>query len=258
MSSGTPISDDDLHALADGRLTEPRAAEVSAHLEESPADASRVGFYRRLNSDLHGLFDPVLGEPVPGRLLAAGYGRKRTWPWQAAAAAVLLAMGVGSGWFAHQFMAAQELPVLAFADRAAQAHLTFVSEAVHAVEVPAEQEAHLQKWLSKRLQSNVSIPDLRNIGYEFLGGRLLPAGNGVAAQLMYQNSSGNRATLYFTGDANSDSSFRYVQEEGLSIFYWRDAHFTYALASELPREDLEKICNAVYTQINPGSPSIDW
>jgi anti-sigma factor RsiW len=151
MSSGTPISDDDLHALADGRLPDARADEVSAHLEESPADASRVAFYRRLNSDLHGLFDPVLNEPVPGRLLAAGYGRKRTWPLQAATAAVLLAVGVGSGWFAHQYMAAQELPAIAFTENAAQAHLAYVSEVRHPVEVAAAESDHLQKWLSKRL-----------------------------------------------------------------------------------------------------------
>lgn len=258
MSAGTPINDDDLHALADGVLSEDRTAKVEEHLASTPADAARVAFYRRLNNDLHALFDPMLNESVPVRLLATPYGRRRSWPLQAAAAVVLLAVGLAGGWFFHQYTSEQELPVLAFADRAAQAHLTYVAETVHAVEVPAEQEAHLQKWLSKRLQNNVSIPDLGKIGYEFMGGRLLPAGSGVAAQLMYQNSAGNRTTLYFTGDADSDSSFRYVQEDGLSIFYWRDAHFAYALSAELPREDLEKICDAVYTQINPGSPDIDW
>jgi anti-sigma factor RsiW len=258
MSSGTPISDDDLHALADGRLPDARADEVSAHLEESSADASRVAFYRRLNSDLHGLFDPVLNEPVPGRLLAAGYGRKRAWPLQAAAAVVLLAVGVGSGWFAHQYMAARELPAIAFTENAAQAHLAYVSEVRHPVEVAAAESDHLQKWLSKRLQNNVSIPNLTKVGYEFLGGRLLPAGDGVAAQLMYQNSAGNRVTLYFTHGGESDTAFRYLQAEGLSVFYWRDAKFTYALSSELPREDLLTICNAVYGQINPEGPAVEW
>jgi anti-sigma factor RsiW len=258
MSSGAPISDDDLHALADGQLNESRAAEVGAHLEESPADASRVAFYRRLNNDLHGLFDPLLSEPVPGRLLAAGYGRKRTWPLQAVAATVLLAVGVGSGWFAHQYMMVQELPAIAFTENAAQAHLAYVSEVRHPVEVAAAESDHLQKWLSKRLQNNVSIPNLSKVGYEFLGGRLLPAGNGVAAQLMYQNSAGNRVTLYFTHGGESDTAFRYVQADGLSVFYWRDTNFTYALASELPREELLTICNAVYGQINPGGPAVEW
>lgn len=258
MSAGTPITDDDLHGLADGTLPESRSHEVEEHLAAAPGDAARVAFYRRLNNDLHALFDPVLNEPVPARLLAAPYVRRRSWPLQAAAAAVLLAVGIGSGWFAREYMVAQEQPVIAFADQAAEAHQAFVVEVRHAVEVPAAEEDHLQKWLSKRLQNNVSIPDLGKVGYEFLGGRLLPAGKGVAAQLMYQNSAGNRATLYFTRGGGTDTSFRYVQEDGLSIFYWRDASFTYALSSELPREELEKICNAVYSQINPGGPPVEW
>jgi anti-sigma factor RsiW len=258
MSAGTPINDDDLHALADGVLPEARAAAIEAHLTSTPADAARVAFYRRLNNDLHALFDPMLNEPVSPRLLATPYVRRRAWPLQAAAAAVVLAVGLAGGWFIHEYVAVQELPVLAFADRAAQAHLTYVTEVRHPVEVAAAEEDHLQKWLSKRLQNNVSIPDLRKVGYDFLGGRLLPAGNGVAAQLMYQNNAGNRVTLYFARGADSDSSFRYVQEEGLSIFYWRDAHFTYALSSELPRNNLEEICEAVYAQINPGGPAVEW
>ena len=104
----------------------------------------------------------------------------------------------------------------------------------------------------------MSIPNLSKVGYEFLGGRLLPAGTGVAAQLMYQNEAGNRVTLYFTHGGESDTAFRYVQADGLSVFYWRDANFTYALASELPREELLTICNAVYGQINPGGAAVEW
>src|SRR5262245_10448229 len=258
MSAGTPIDDDDLHALADRALPENRAVEVEAHVAATLADAARVSFYRRLNNDLHALFDPVLNEPVPPRLLATPYGRRRSWPLQAAAAVVLLAVGLAGGWFFHDYTVQQQLPMVAFADRAAQAHLTFVSENVHAVEVPAANQDHLQKWLSKRLHNNVSIPDLHTVGYEFLGGRLLPSGDGVAAQLMYQNTAGNRVTLYFARGADSDSSFRFVQEDGLSIFYWRDASFTYALSSEVPRDTLEEICEAVYSQLNPGGPAVEW
>ena len=117
---------------------------------------------------------------------------------------------------------------------------------------------HLQKWLSNRLQNNVTIPDLRKVGYEFLGGRLLPAGKGLAAQFMYENNGGNRVTLYFAPGGAANTAFRYVQTDGLSMYYWRDAHFTYALSSELPRETLEQICEAVYGQINPGAPAEEW
>jgi anti-sigma factor RsiW len=258
MSAGMPITDDDLHAFADGALTNERAAEVEQHLTATPADAARVAFYRRLNNDLHAQFDPVLGESIPPRLLATPYVRRRAWALQAVAAAVLLAVGLGAGWFANEYTTAQEQPVVAFAEQAAEAHLIYVAEGRHAVEVPAADGEHLQKWLSNRLQNNVTIPDLRKVGYEFLGGRLLPAGKGLAAQFMYENNGGNRVTLYFAPGGAANTAFRYVQTDGLSMYYWRDAHFTYALSSELPRETLEQICEAVYGQINPGAPAEEW
>ena len=49
-----------------------------------------------------------------------------------------------------------------------------------------------------------------------------------------------------------------MQADGLSVFYWRDTNFTYALSSELPREELLTICNAVYGQINPEGPAVEW
>jgi anti-sigma factor RsiW len=258
MNARAPISDDDLHMLADNRLAEDRAAEVERHLAAVPADAARVAFYRRLNTDLHALFDPVLNEPVPGRLLARPFIRRhRRWP-QAAAAAVLLFAGLGAGWFGRDYLGSRDAPTIAFADQAANAHLAFAPEVRHPVEVAATESDHLQRWLSKRLQNDVLIPDLQGIGYEFLGGRLLPAGGSVAAQLMYQNEAGNRVTLYFTRGGDPDSSFRYMQADGLSVFYWRDADFAYALASELPRDQLLAICNAVYGQINPDGSAAGW
>jgi anti-sigma factor RsiW len=239
-------------------LTDERAAEVEQHLTATPADAARVAFYRRLNNDLHAQFDPVLGESIPPRLLATPYVRRRAWALQAVAAAVLLSVGLGAGWFANEYTTAQEQPVVAFAEQAAEAHLIYVAEGRHAVEVPAADGEHLQKWLSNRLQNNVTIPDLRKVGYEFLGGRLLPAGKGLAAQFMYENNGGNRVTLYFAPGGAANTAFRYVQTDGLSMYYWRDAHFTYALSSELPRETLEQICEAVYGQINPGAPAEEW
>jgi anti-sigma factor RsiW len=217
MSSGTPISDDDLHALADGRLTEPRAAEVSAHLEESPADASRVAFYRRLNSDLHGLFDPVLSEPVPGSLLAAGYGRKRTWPLQAAAAAVLLAVGVGGGWFAHQHGVAG-IAAIAFTENAPRP-----SGHVRKCAIPwrsRRRKAIICRNGCRRLQNNVSIPDLGKVGYEFLAGGCR-AGNGVAAADVEEQRRQPVTLTTHGGDTDTAP----MQADGLSVPL-RDTNFT--------------------------------
>jgi anti-sigma factor RsiW len=257
MTAGRAFTDEDLHAAADGRLDPGRLAELEAHLAAHASEAARLTFYRRLNDELHTLFDPVLAEPLPERLTTLR--RRRRWPWlaQAAAALALVIVGGIGGWFARELDYSEATPP-GFTDMAARAHRVYTAEVRHAVEVPAAEEPHLAQWLSKRLDEQVSIPKLTAVGYEFVGGRLLPADSGVAAQFMYQNVAGNRVTLYFRRDKDPTTAFHYIAERGLSIFYWRDGDFVYALTAELPREQLLAVCNEVYQQLNPGAPPAQW
>jgi anti-sigma factor RsiW len=40
------------------------------------------------------------------------------------------------------------------------------------------------------------VPQLSSQGYELVGGRLLPGGDGTAAQFVFHNPAGQRITLY--------------------------------------------------------------
>src|SRR5690349_1173194 len=95
--------DSELHALADGRLSEQRAAEVFAWLEQHPEEAAKVHAWREQRESLHALFDPVLEEPVPPRLQRSVLPR----PWRksllpkVAAGVVWLAVGAALGFVAR-------------------------------------------------------------------------------------------------------------------------------------------------------------
>jgi len=260
MTTERPVTDDELHAMADGRLAPERQAEVEAYLADQPAAAARAGFYGRLNAGLHELYDPLLHEPVPHRL--AVRPRARNWLAVArlAAAVVLLAAGATGGWLWRDHTAEEyEQPAHALADLAAYAHVVYAGEIQHPFEVPGSEKDQLQSWLSKRLRHPVQVPQLTAVGYSFMGGRLLPADHDVPAQLMYQNVNGNRVSLYFKpAGEQRDSAFQYVVDDGVSVFYWHDSNFAYGLASELPREQLLKICNEVYHQLNPGAGPVTW
>jgi anti-sigma factor RsiW len=253
MTSERPVTDDELHAMADGRLAPERQAEVEAYLADQPAAAARVGFYGRLNAGLHELYDPLLHEPVPHRLTVRPPARNWLAVARAAAAAVvLLAVGGTSGWLWRAHIDAEYVePARALADLAA--------EIQHPIEVPGSEKDQLQTWLSNRLRHPVQVPQLTAVGYTFMGGRLLPSDHDVAAQLMYQNVNGNRVSLYFKPARDQrDAAFQYVVDDGVSVFYWHDSNFAYGLASELPREQLLKICNEVYQQLNPGAGPVSW
>ena len=71
------------------------------------------------------------------------------------------------------------------------AYRTYSVEVRHPVEVDAGQEVHLLQWLSKRLGRQLIVPDLTSAGFRLMGGRLLPAEDGPAAQFMYENGNAN-------------------------------------------------------------------
>jgi anti-sigma factor RsiW len=121
------------------------------------------------------------------------------------------------------------------------------------VEVGADQEAHLLRWLSKRLGVSLKIPHLAGLGYSLVGGRLLPGERGPAAQFMYQDIKGQRLTLYVRAgdDSRAQTAFRFAQENGVSVFYWLDGRLGYALSGETGREELLRVADAVYRQLNP-------
>ena len=252
------ISEAQLHALADGVLPEDQRAAVDAHLRAHPDDAARVEAWRAQNRQLRALFDPVLDDAVPPALLQAAAPPAANGAWrrhamQAAAAVVLVLAGGAGGWLLRGADApATSASPLSLARSAAIAHAVYTPEVRHPVEVGAEQEAHLVQWLSKRLGSTLQPPALAPLGYQLIGGRLLPGdGDGPVAQFMYEDGGGKRLTLYVAKEraGKQETAFRYTQEKDLGVFYWIDGQLGYALSANLPKQELGKIANAVYAQL---------
>jgi len=260
-----PIDESDLHAYVDGLLPVARVAELEQHLAHHPEDAHRVAAWRAQNAALRATFNPVLAEPLPPQLVARPFVRHAANDrqyWRQIAAALVVAIVSGSaGWLLHAPTAldsAQRFNVplntdgsLALAHQAAIAHVVYSPEVTRPVEIGAEQEDQLVKWLSKRLGSNINPPKLGKLGYELIGGRLLPGQTGPVAQFMYHNVAGERLTVYVTTDQtqNKDTGFRFAQEGPVNVFYWIDGKFGYALSGGMAKGELARIATAVYEQL---------
>jgi len=246
------VTEVDLHAHVDGVLPAERAAEVDAYLAEHPGEAARLAAYREQNAALHREFDPVLDERPPHRLDAPRLYRARPLLRYAAVVAGF-ALGGVIGWQLHAFTADRRAEATSWPRRAAIAHVVYSPEVRHPVEVGADQEAHLVAWLSKRLGSPLKVPHLGELGYTLVGGRLLPGERGPVAQFMYQDSKGQRLTLYVrvNPDDSGETAFRFAQEHGVGVFYWLDRKLGYALSGEVEKNELLRIATAVYRQLNP-------
>lgn len=252
-----PVDDAELHAWADRRLGEERRAAVAAWLEAHPEDRRRVNEWQRQNELIERLWGGVAMERVPARLTIASLLRRswRSRVMATAAALALLAVGAAGGWLARGREQGPPEPLVQMADTGLEAHRLYVAEKRHPVEVGRDEEQHLVTWLSRRLERPLQAPDLSRFGMQLLGGRLLPVGGGEpAAQLMYEDGSGNRYTLFVTRGRGDDTAFRVVEQNGVSAFYWVDHDTSYALIGSAPRERLLEISREVFAQLDRTAP----
>jgi anti-sigma factor RsiW len=248
-------TNDRLQAYVDGALSPGESAAFESALQQDAELSRRVHRLVEQRRLLHERFDGVLMEPIPARM------HLKRPPWlDLARAASLVALGVAVGLaipYARQDSPApplaQATSAAPLAMRAARAHLVYASEVRHPVEVDATQQDHLVKWLSKRLGTELKVPVLATEGFELLGGRLLPGPEGPVAQFMYQDGSGKRLTLYVSARSKGEgpTAFRFAQEGSVSVFYWIDGNWGYALSGDIDKPALSRVSTSVYRQLNP-------
>ena len=262
-----PITEADLHASVDRQLTPERRAEVERFLATRPVELERVRDWQQQNELLRTMLAPVLDEPLPLGLPLQPRAVSGRWRSLAAGAAIALVSG-GAAWSlrgaidadAARLVAAgsSETPAAAgealtgFAQRAAIAHVVYTPEVRRPVEVGADQEQALVTWLTKRMGTAVHPPSLRALGYELIGGRLLPGEKGPVAQFMYGAADGQRLTLYVTREVGGqDTAFRFGKDGTVNVFYWVEGRFGYAISAGADRDVLMKVSQEVYRQLKP-------
>jgi len=253
----TPVTDAELHAWVDGQLPPELAPVVSDWLLQHPDDVARVQAWQAQRLGLQALQRRVLDEPVPLALARATRPR-RSRPWlQGLVASLMLGLGFAGGWWLRPVdapLASASEP--GFVQEARVAHAVYVPEKRHAVEVGAQEQAHLVQWLSRRLGTPLKAPLLEDQGFGLMGGRLLPGQAGEPRALfMYENPAAGRITLHVSvleaGANPTPAAFRFTRVGQTETFYWVEGSLGYALSGDLPRERLAQLADAVYRQLKP-------
>ncbi|AXE31938.1 hypothetical protein DK842_19785 [Chromobacterium phragmitis] len=253
-----------LQAYLDGELTQRQAEEVAAWLETHPDAVRRLDQWREQDDALRELWPLPEQEAMPSRLLAAARPPSRrpapAWLSQAMAAGLVFALGLGGGWYGRQ--AYQPEPSAQAADyaadslprRAAMAHVVYSPDIQRPVEIGVDQEAQMVAWLSRRMRSPITPPQLAPAGYELIGGRLLPGEQGPVAQLMYHDAAGQRVTLYVANGARpqSEKGFHFASQGPVNVYYWWEHGRGYALSAGMPRDKLAALAALAQRQLAAG------
>ncbi len=228
-------------------------------LRSNPEQAALAAEWRKQNEGIRQLFSGYAEakNDDSGMIRSAGLRQSRTYR-SAVAAAVLAALLIGAaGGFAGSRLLAEAEPQIASAQTLPQqsqaAYLIYASEVRHPVEVFSNEEAHLATWLGKRLDiPDLRVPDLRSLGFQLVGGRLLPVDGKAGAFFMYEDEAGKRLSVIVGRNPdNRDTSFRFASSDGVETFYWIDNDLGYAVSGEISRERLRQVAEECYRQF-PG------
>lgn len=260
MKDKKSIHDTELHAYLDGQLDNKQQQEFENDLQHDNAAHEKLTDYQHINKLLHERYDSVLHEPVPQRLRTTA---SPEYSYRSIAASLLFFLtGTLIGWQAqlnlveHRQTSSTDIDLI---QPAAFAHSVYTTDALRPVEVSAAQHQQLDSWLSERLKTSLSAPDLMASGYRLIGGRLLPSTEDrMAAQYMYENANGQRITLYVRR-GNWKPGLQIInisQQKGYSMFYWINKDLGYAITTHKQDAHNRKLVDEVYRQVMKQSMKI--
>lgn len=130
---------------------------------------------------------------------------------------------------------------------AVSSHVTFATDAVYPVHVASDDIDHLARWISYRLDKQVPIKRLDQIGYTLLGGNLVPDGDSVAASIVYENKQQVRMTLLVRLSPHAPSKKRPIkgQRGEFNWLSWENGQGQQVIVSDLNQTELQKIFSAL-------------
>lgn len=250
------VTEAELHAYADGQLPDAERARVEAWLADNPEAAATVAEWQALNAGMRSLFSGYEKAKEGDVNLVAPSHHASVWPKRTAAAATALAifaLGAALGRHGPELLERPELRLAAsetLPRQAQTAFLVYAGEVRHPVEVFASEEAHLATWLGKRLDiPGLKVPNLQSLGFQLVGGRLLPIDDRPGALFMYENQTGERLTvLVGRNRENRTTSFRFASADNVETFYWIDGELGYAVTGEVSRDMLRQVAEECYRQ----------
>ncbi|RTZ66886.1 MAG: hypothetical protein DSZ29_02200 [Aquificaceae bacterium] len=253
------IQEHELHAYVDNQLDDERVKAVEKWLKNNPHDAQKVFDWQGQNIAINKYFDDEKYQQIPHQFDVKKLSQQnRRYQFQLAASVMMMLFTGLIGWFSHAYYQSESIQIAEnynFVSPAVSAYKVYSVDIKHPVEISADKEKHLVKWLSNRLGKPLSTPQLSSLGYQLVGGRLLAVKQGPAAQFMFENKAGKRITLFISNNPSlQTASFHFTEEQQVKSFYWVDKNLSYALSGDISRQELLALSHLVYQQLEDPLP----
>jgi anti-sigma factor RsiW len=211
--------DESLKARYDRLLSLRRAVRSLPQFEMPP------GLQARINS--------VLDAERPreaGRLSQAGRLTRRSWSFQALAAAAVFGAVISSSVMLTLDRYGQREDV---AGQVVAGHIRG-QLATQPFDIASSDRHTVKPWFTSRLPESPQVPDLAAQGFVLVGGRVDVVGRDPVATIVYKHAAHTVSlTTLPAGQSVSDQTIA-----GYNVRSWSDAQFTYIAVSDLASADL--------------------
>jgi anti-sigma factor RsiW len=237
-----------LSAYADGELDEAETRRVEAYLAANPAAQRMVAFHRETAALLRAALSegqfvretdklPPTARPRPFALRHV---------WAVAASLVLAVIGFGAGMTWSKMIAPARGNMLT---EIAEYHSIYSRETVHLVEVPAAQSDHLKAWLGKRVNRTLVIPDFKDAGLTFAGGRMVVLDGAPVAELMYTREKGLPIAFCILSHGGKQTAIQIEQRGDIHLANWDDGSHSYVVVGEASSDTIRGLADMAKKQL---------
>jgi|SRR5215470_7406284 len=251
MTEPTPFDQDLLlHAYLDGELSPTDALAVERDLARDAALAARFARLKALHERIAQNLPPMTAPPGLAARINAALNLRGATPrsdWRKLAAALVLAVGVGSG---GTFLALHGEPPDTVPLAVTASHIRALM-ATQPIDVASSDRHTVKPWFNGRIPQAPQVVDLANEGFPLVGGRIDVIDTTPVPTLVYRHRQHlisvtavpSRGLLPASGQRAID---------GYHLLAWSESGVTYWAVSDLGPADLDSFARAFQAAARAG------
>lgn len=115
----------------------------------------------------------------------------------------------------------------------------------HLIDVPSSDRHTVKPWFQGKLDFSPPVPDLSELGWTLIGGRLDYVDGKPVAVLVYQRRMHNINVFLWPNPGSADGAIRQEDAQGYQILHWNGAEMTYWVVSDLNNAELLDFAQAL-------------
>ncbi len=167
--------------------------------------------------------------------------RLGTFRWVPAAAALVVAAVIGGPLAMNRLRSSHDELI---ASAVLAGHIRSL-QAEHLMDVPSSDRHTVKPWFQGKLDFSPPVPDLSELGWTLLGGRLDYVDGRPVAALIYQRRMHNINVFVWPNPGFADSTIEQEDAQGYQILHWNGAEMTYWVVSDLNNAELLNLARAL-------------